>query len=713
MNWEKKDIPPEQVKELAAKYGCDHLTASILLRRGLSSGEDIRYFLEEDPRYLRSPFELPGMEDAVERVLAAKEEEEKVLVFGDRDTDGITSTAMVVNFLTGLGMDVSWKLPSGDDRYGLSMEAIEEFAAAYGTLIITVDCGISNTAEIRRANELSVDVIITDHHNPQEEIPEALAIVNPKLPGSPFPYLSGCGVAYKLVSALRFALKSELYNQPMCLLNTRPVNDAWIIEIAKMRNLVVRQTLIETVVPGMVSISNTRLPAFLESQQILAWDAPQQKRTLAKIFGKGVEIGMLDVAPDIGKMIPSAKDISLLRIKELSRIARYSEKESGELEVFINLFTTFVQRRENHFTDEDAADLQFACLGTIADIMPLKDENRIIVRRGLQSLIEKPRPGLSELLFKLGMSGRRLNAQDVSWLLCPAINAAGRMGSPEKGAALFLEKDPSVRDRLAADLVSMNEDRKKMGEESWALVEPRARENLENFDSKLAFAFGEDLPRGVTGIMANRLVGQFKVPALVVSFGKDGLATGSLRSPGNYDLRFLLEPCEDLFLDWGGHDYAAGFSMETGEAMANWNSFLERLKNIALNMEFGDSKNESAITVDAELPLNYLNADILKTVDRFEPYGEENRPLNFLAKGLRVSDLHFMGKPEAKHVKLTLDAGKYKWPAKYWNAADKVKREFDTGDTVDLIFSVSRNFFKGIETPEMTVTDLKRSETKN
>jgi single-stranded-DNA-specific exonuclease len=479
-----------------------------------------------------------------------------------------------------------------------------------------------------------------------------------------------------------------------------------------MKNLAVTATLTETVVPGMVSISNTRLPAFLESQQILAWDAPQQKRTLAKIFGKGVEIGMLDVAPDISKMIPSAAGQSLLRIKELSRIAKYSDKESGELEVFINLFTTFVQRRENHFTDEDAADLQLACLGTIADIMPLKDENRIIVRRGLQSLMEKPRPGLKELLFKLGMAGRRLNAQDVSWLLCPAINAAGRMGSPEKGAALFLEKDPSARDRLAANLVSMNEERKKLGEESWALVEPRARENLKNFDNKLAFAFGEDIPRGVTGIMSNRLVGQFKIPALVVSFGKEGLATGSLRSPGNYDLRFLLEPCEDLFLDWGGHDYAAGFSMETGEAMANWNIFLERLKNLVLNIELGDEKNESTITVDAELPLNYLSADILKTVDRFEPYGEENRSLNFLAKGLRISDLNFMGKPEAKHVKLTLDAGKYKWPAKYWNAADKVNREFDAGDTIDLVFSVSRNFFKGMETPEMTVTDLKRSNVR-
>ena len=128
MKWEKKDIPHELVKDLAGKYGCDLLTASILARRGLIRGEEIRYFLEADPRHLRNPFELPGMEDAVDRILAAKEEGEKVLIFGDRDVDGVTSTVLLAGFLTGLGMDVSWRLPIGDDPYGLSLKAVEDFA---------------------------------------------------------------------------------------------------------------------------------------------------------------------------------------------------------------------------------------------------------------------------------------------------------------------------------------------------------------------------------------------------------------------------------------------------------------------------------------------------------------------------------------------------------------------------------------------------------
>ncbi|MDR0689013.1 MAG: single-stranded-DNA-specific exonuclease RecJ [Spirochaetaceae bacterium] len=706
MNWEKRDIPPELIKELSAKYGCDRLTASILARRNILRGEEIRYFLEEDLRHLRNPFELSGMEDAVDRILAAKEEGEKVLVFGDRDVDGITSTTLLVSFLSRLGMEVSWRLPQGDEPYGLSIKTVEDFAAAYGTLIITVDCGISNVAEVDRAKELGVDVIVTDHHNPQEELPRALAIVNPKLTGSSYLFrdLAGCGVTYKLVWALRFALKSEIYGQSLCLLNTRPSKDAYIIEIAKLRNLVVIDRLLETVVPGMVGITDTRLPRFLEGQQILTWDAPLQKKTLVKIFGSGVEVHMLEIAAEIGKEIPQTMGKSLLRIKELSRIARYADKPLGELDVFISLFTSFIQKRENLFTDEDGVDLQLVTLGTVADIMPLRDENRIIVRRGLDSLTKSPRPGLRDLLFKMGFIGRRINAGDLSWQLCPAINAAGRMGKPEKAVGLLIQEDAGERDRLADELIALNEDRKALGSDTWAVVEPLAEESLTEFGGALVMAAGENIVRGVTGIMATRLISRFKVPAVVVSLG-DETAAGSLRSLRGYDLRPLLEQCADLFIDWGGHNFAAGFSIQR----SNWEKFLERLKIAARTIELEAEGDEETLTIDAELPLSYLSPDIFTLIDRFEPYGEGNIPLNFLARGFKINDILLMGKPEAKHVKLTLDAGKYKWPGVYWQAAEKVKKEFDTGDRVDLVFKITRNWFNNVETPQLIILDLKQS----
>jgi single-stranded-DNA-specific exonuclease len=143
---------------------------------------------------------------------------------------------------------------------------------------------------------------------------------------------------------------------------------------------------------------------------------------------------------------------------------------------------------------------------------------------------------------------------------------------------------------------------------------------------------------------------------------------------------------------------------------ANWEAFLERLKSAAENIELGEGEDKKTILVDAYLPPNYLNPeDIFKVVDRFEPYGEENEPLTFQANVLRVADLVLLCKPDLKHVKLTLDAGNYKWPAMYWQAAEKVKREFDLEDRVDLVFTVNRNWFNGIETPQMIVTDLRRT----
>jgi single-stranded-DNA-specific exonuclease len=712
MKWEKKEISPETVKEISAKYGCDLLTASILVRRGLCTGDAIRFFLEDDLASLRNPFALDGMEDAVERILAAKDEGEKVLVFGDGDVDGITGTALLANYLESLGMDVTWRIPTGDESYGLSLEAVEEFAAKDGTLIITVDCGISRFGEVKRAGELSVDVIVTDHHEPQDELPEALVIINPKLRDSSYPFrdLSGCGVAFKLVCALRFAQKSELYGQQICLLNTRPVNDAWIIEAAKTRNLMVTGTLTETIVPGMVSISDTRLPSFLEGQQILVWDAPLQKQTFAKLFGKGVEVGMLDIAPQIGAQIKQVAGLSLLRIKELSKVAKYSDKELSELDVFVNLFTSYARLKEKNAPDAagESADIQLAALGTIADVMPLLDENRIIVRRGIEALGKKPRDGLFELLFELDLAGRNFETKDISWKLCPVINAARRMGCAKTAAELFFEKERAKREKIAGELAEMNEDRKSLEEETWALVDPMAYKNFDEYGKNLTLVYSEKINKGVTGLMAQRAAKQFNVPAIAVSMG-DEIHTGSVRSARGFNVCSLLEQCGDLFIDSGGHRAAGGFSM----AEKNWDLFLERLKKVSDTIYFEEEEGEEIIQIDAELPHEYLSPDVLKLVDRFEPYGKGNEQLVFLSNKLTIKEINFIGKPDQKHVKMTLDAGKFKWPALYWGSAERVaNKEFGVNEKIDIVFNLNRNYYRGNETPQMIILDLKKSKNK-
>ncbi|MDR2444449.1 MAG: single-stranded-DNA-specific exonuclease RecJ [Spirochaetaceae bacterium] len=717
MDWKKKDVPAETIKEISKKYACDLLTASILARRGVTEPADIQYYLESDKRYLRNPFMLRGMEDAVERILAAKDEGEKVLVFGDRDADGVTSIAIIIELLSSLGMDVSWKLPQGDEPYGLTIKAVEEFAAQYGTLIVTLDCGISNIKEIERANELNIDVVVTDHHRPQESLPPAYTIVDPKIKNNdrekyiyPFPDLAGCGVAYKLANAIRFALKSAYYGQSICLLNTRPANDgAWVIEVLKVRNHVIIDRLTETIVPGTAGINDTRLGAFLSGQAIFTWDAPLQKKALLTVFGKNVEFNMADLQPEIGAAMPVAAGKSLFRLKEISRAARYAQGVFGELDVFFNLFVSYAQMKEKPLLGDDNFDLQLAAIGTIADLMPLQNENRIIIRAGIEALNSNMHPGLAALAFRAGLDGRRLNSGDVSWQLCPMINSAGRMGKANISAQLLLEKNAKERDRLAAEIIAMDAERKELGHNVWDIACPIAEQNFEAYSGNVALAWGEDIPRGATGITANRLSAHFKVPSVVVSVnGETG--TGSMRSARGYDLQGILDQCADLFIDWGGHGFAAGFTIETSK----WDAFTERLRMVAKTIEFAPAKADAdVIYIDAELPLSYMNPDIFKIVDAFQPYGKESKELVFFARGLKVVDLIFIGKLDTRHVKLTLDAGKYKWSGVYWNSAEKVNIDFTLKDSVDAVFKVEHNWFKGIDTPQLCIYDLQKHGVKN
>jgi single-stranded-DNA-specific exonuclease len=525
-----------------------------------------------------------------------------------------------------------------------------------------------------------------------------------------FPDLAGCGVAYKLAEAIRFALKSAYYGQAVCLLNTRPANDgAWIIEAVKLRNLVVIDKLAETIVPGTVGISDTRLGGFLAGQAILTWDAPLQKKTLAQIFGNSVEFNMADLQPEISAAVPLTAGKSLFRLKEISHAARYAQDTFGELDVLYNLFVSYAQKKERSLYQDDDFDLQLAAVGTIADLMPLQNENRILIQSGIDALNNKMHPGLNALAFRLGLSGRRLSATEISWQICPVINSAGRMGKANISASLLLEKSAKERDRLAAEIIAMDTERKDLAVRIWAIAQPIAERNLEAYSGNLAFAWGDDIPRGATGIIANRLCSHFKLPSIVVSFN-DGIATGSMRSARGYDLQGILEQCADLFIDWGGHGFAAGFSLERDK----WDAFLERLQTAAKVIEFPPAKVDAdTIYIDAELPLSYLNPDIFKIVDMFQPYGKDNRELMFLSRGLKVIDLNFMGKLDARHVKLTLDAGRYKWAAVYWNAAERVNTDFTLNDYVDAVFKVERNWFKGNSIPQLCVYDLQKVGVKN
>ncbi|MBR2362033.1 MAG: single-stranded-DNA-specific exonuclease RecJ [Spirochaetaceae bacterium] len=705
----KKDIAPEQVRELCGRFSCDPLTASILARRNITSGPDIQYFLEDDLRYLHSPFLLSGMEDAVDRILAARDEGEKVLIFGDRDVDGITSTTVLHRCLKELGVDVSWRIPSGEDTYGLSMKAVEEFAANYGTLIITVDCGISNNLEIDRAVELGIDVIVTDHHNPPENLPRATIIIDPKLPGDdyPFPFISGCAVAFKLATALRFA-QNELYKQELCLLDVRPVNDAYTIDCVKIVNMTERSRLTETITPGMVRIEDTRLMQFLRGQQILVWDAELQQKQLAKIFGTGVEFNMMDLRPEVSTEIPAVRNASLLRVKEMSKILRYREGIQSEMDGFCNLFITYIQKKTANSQNNKKIqeDLQLVMLAALADIMPLQNENRILVRQGLEALNSgQPIDGLKELLARLNLLGKRIGSTDISWNVVPVLNAAGRLGRSELSVQLFLSKTSQQRDTIAEEIIQLNKDRRQLGTDAWGYVERQAYENFDKYNRKLVVVVDPRIHRGISGILAAQLVKVFGVPAVAITILEDGTAVGSVRSTRGFDVTPMLDSCGDLFLNHGGHNYAAGFSLNKENLDALLQHFLDYTPVIDL-----EDNDQQLVQADAEIPHSYLTPELLKITDLFEPYGESNPPLTFFSRRLKIVTADIIGKGEKKHLKLILAGGKHKWPALFWNAAERLGTDFAPGDTIDLVYRVERNVFNGMESAQMIVQEVERSQ---
>ena len=712
MAWNKKSVPRALTKELADTYGIDALTASILIRRGVTAGEDIQYFLEDDKRFLHSPFLFTGMEDAVDRILQARDEGEKVLIFGDRDVDGVTGTTVLYEGLTSLGMDAQWRLPCGNEAYGLSKEVVDEFAADYGTLIVTVDCGISNAEEIAYASSLGIDIIVLDHHNPPETLPTPAIIVNAKCAGAGYPFadISGCAVAFKTMCALRFA-QSELYKQEICLLTVRPVNEAYTITCMKVQNLVQKAVLEETVIPGTVPVSRTRLVEFLRGQQIFVWDGEQTKKMLAAAFGAGVEFNLMDIRPEIAKRIPAMAEMSLVRLKSRSKIARYNPAKATEIEGFYNIFVTYMHKQlaaqfPKHEQEEER-ELQLVALAAIADVMPLRNENRIFLRHGLAAInAGRVRPGLLELLSHRELLGKRVTSATLAWQVIPVLNAAGRLGQPELAAKLFLEEDVAKRDALAAQIVELNDRRKQLDAEAFVYAAEHAEKSLEAHAHKLCVVIDERIHRGVSGLVAGKLCGLHNVPAIVATVVDDTII-GSMRSCRAYDATKFLNKMDDIFLSHGGHNSAAGFSLKKERL----DEFKQTLELLAPTIELADDDRDS-VDVDAELPPPYLKPNVLDVIDRFEPYGEQNAPLTFMSQSLRITDAQILGKTERTHLKLTLDCGTHKWPAIFWGEGDRLHRDLDKGDVVDILYEIKRNLFNGMETPQLILKDIRKREGK-
>ncbi|MDC7219943.1 MAG: single-stranded-DNA-specific exonuclease RecJ [Spirochaetales bacterium] len=702
MNWEKTAIAPEEVREMSRTFGIDTLTSSILIRRGIKEPSQLCYFLEEDLRYLHNPFLFEDMETVVDRLLAAREESEKVLVFGDRDVDGMTSTTLMVKALEDLDLEPEWRVPVGSEAYGLTVEAVETFAEAGGTLIITVDNGITCFEEVDRANELGVDVMIFDHHECRDKLPDALAIINPKRPDSAYPFreLAGCGVVSKVVWALAMS-GSNYYNQSMVFLATRQEEEELIIEMVKMINLRVVNRL--SVRSGEGEEGAMKMVEFLRGQPIFVFSEVEEKRRLSLYLGQGFDIHLVDLQQEISSHFPSLRGLGLPALQQKSRMALYGMDGGNLVDVLASLFVSLFLKKENARFQVWAQSLDLVALGTVADMMPLVDENRILVKRGMALLNRSMRKNLREILLRRKLLDRTIRAEDLSWYVSPWLNGAGRMEQAHLGVEFLLTDDDRAIYDLANSIDELYRKRREVADSLWDELRQEGEKSLEECQEKLVYLVSEKIPRGITGILAARFSQYYHVPAMILSRTEENISA-SVRAMGCGGIKPLLEDMAFLFDDWGGHEFAAGFSLPVqrlGEFKAE---LIKRMDSFEPEIE------EEVLRVDAELPGAYLNEDLDRIIAKLEPYGEAFPSLLFQSNRMGIENIELVGK-EGVHLKMLLATEEKKWPALFWNSVERYKKDFNKNDNIDILFKLEKNYFRNRQTLQLNIQDVKRSES--
>lgn len=694
---------PAKVRSLKERYSLSLLAATILERRGVESGEDMMYFLESDTVYLHSPFEADDVYTAVDRINDAIDNGERILIFGDRDVDGVTATAIMYRSLRKLDAEnVFTRLPSGDEPYGLTMDSVNEIMEKEYSLVITVDCGISSVEEIRTLEKNGIDVIVLDHHIAGEELPPAAAIFDPRVPGSGYPFdgLAGCAVAAKMAWALSFS-RTPVFGTGCILLHAEPRNGTIRINAVRLEDLAETDRITEEVVEGAFSIERTRLMDFLAvGLPVIVLDSDTETNMLRKAFGRGVDISLIDMRPQLEKLMPSAAGRSLFDLSARSRAARYRDGDR-EIETLVSLFRSVSVYSYPSLSSEFDELLQLAAIGTIADLMPMKDENRIIVKRGLRLLSENPLPCLRSLIGRQNLYGKRINTRDISFYVAPVLNAAGRMGHPMDAFSLLISEDPAEAEGLTENLIALNRQRQMNEENAIAAVRDKARESYDKLDGRFVIVSDESIPRGLTGAIASKLSKEYSVPSLVLADVGDRVS-GSMRCSDRYDAKAFLSSFASFFDDYGGHQCAAGFSMPSERK----DSLLSAMEAVIMAMDGAAAAAPEGTDADAVIPPEYMTTGIWRLSSMLEPYGQENAELRLYIKDAVISDI-IPSKQDQKFMRFSLRFGTYAWPAVWWAPHDR--ESFRKGMHVNAVFTPDMNFWKGTEKEQLLIVDMEEA----
>ncbi|RMF09787.1 MAG: single-stranded-DNA-specific exonuclease RecJ [Candidatus Neomarinimicrobiota bacterium] len=562
MEWIFQTPDPRVVRDLKHAFQCQEILAKVMANRDLHSREQAEAFFRPSLQHLHDPFLLPDMEKAVDRIRSNRSEGTPILVFGDYDVDGTTGAALLTQSLRHLGYRVEVEVPDRErDGYGLSYRGIEHAREKGADLIITCDCGINAFDQVDYARKVGLDVIITDHHTPDRDLPRATAILNPKLNGGSYPFqgLCGGGVAFKLVQAL-------------------------------------------------------------------------------------------------------------------------AEREAHPWEELPNL-------------------LELATLGTAADMVPILEENRILVFHGLKRLLETRHPGLRALLQSANLENRDLSVGNLVFSIAPRINAAGRMGDANRAVHLLLSTNPQEAADLAHALSQENTRRQSIQQ---TMVEEALRMvNAEiDLSHDRAIVLGHsDWSPGVIGIVASRIKEQFHRPTIIIAFDDQGKGKGSARSITGLDLYETLSECQEHLEGFGGHPMAAGCTLRRENFTAFRRAFTERC-----NQKLTQADLTPRLILEGEVQLSDIDQRFMRFLELMAPYGPGNMRPKFAARGLEV-----VGNPRlvgnGDHLKFAVKQNGRVLDAIGFNLGEQYEKLI-TGWPVDLAFVVETNTWQGQSRIQLNVRDI-------
>ncbi|EHI75127.1 single-stranded-DNA-specific exonuclease RecJ [Streptococcus criceti] len=552
-DWKQIDqAPSEPFLELAKKEDLDELAAQILYERGIDDEDKLHDFLSADLSQLHDPYLLHDMDKAVDRIRRAIESGERILIYGDYDADGMTSSSIMKEALEILGAENQVYLPNRfTDGYGPNLSVYKYFIEQQGiSLIVTVDNGVAGHEAIAYAQKQGIDVIVTDHHSMSDSLPDAYAIVHPEHPAGdyPFKYLAGCGVAFKLATALLESIPNEL--------------------------------------------------------------------------------------------------------------------------------------------------LDLVAIGTIADMVSLTGENRILVKFGLQMLAQTERIGLQELMQVADIDPSDLNEETVGFKIAPMLNALGRLDDPNPAVELLTGFDDQEAHEIALMIQGKNEERKQIVQDIYdqalAMVDPNKPAQI------LA---KEGWHPGVLGIVAGRILEAISQPVILLTI-EDGQAKGSARSVEAINIFDALNPHREIFEAFGGHAGAAGMTLP----VENVAQLSDVLCNYIFEKEL-DKAGKNSLIIDEELQLSELSLETIRSLEKLAPFGMDNKKPVFLLKDFKVLQSRIMGQSGA-HLKLRVGQAGTEFDLVAFSQGH-LAQEFAQAKNLELAVTLSVNKWNGNTSLQLMLVDAR------